>query len=700
MRTAFEKLLKSENEDVCVKASSSFFVITSENVCRITKSHIYGYCIVEDRCYKNCDLENEELNIEKGYGSYIYLHKTDTEIEVSGDENGSICIYLYKNDDYWAFSNSFWMLCDEVTKEHQITLDENYAKHYMNVQMASLSARNTLANEIKIVPLYSIISIKEGKLTIRKFSKEIFSHTIDSEESLSIIDKWIKDWMFLIDSLVQSGYPVTFDLTGGFDSRVVFALARAAKIDFERENVRVFSIVPTTLGQRKHNGEDYDIANKICSYYGIALNKKIEGFNLGKLTGKQSFNLAWHSRLAFHKQAQFVNCYHLDPVFYVGGRFGEPVRGKVRDIDTWLSYATSACFGAREFDIASYKEVIDSIGGKEDRDNLLSRHVTLVNFYKKTWSRTHYGLEGFQTSCINQYQINPLSDGRLLQIRPTFENNVGSDLIYAIIIMRICPELLDFPFAHGEQFSDETLALAEKINALKKSCLNTVSVKREIDFSNLGDPQFKMSHDNSAKSGEEILEELFQDEQNKSAFISRFGIIGEKVYEKALSDYRDDSIIFPVQRIVPIVAIMRMLQYEKDSSPYNNYEVLKREQLGMLKKLMEEHPESKRLKRKCKNDIFPQILEEKGIRSIGIYGAGNRGKWLCDELALTDIKIVFATDQNSEALLPGIKMIPIYEPFPQVDAIIVTPEGYFEEIKEMLLHKDGALNLIDLQDYT
>lgn len=53
---------------------------------------------------------------------------------------------------------------------------------------------------------------------------------------------------------------------------------------------------------------------------------------------------------------------------------------------------------------------------------------------------------------------------------------------------------------------------------------------------------------------------------------------------------------------------------------------------------------------------------------------GTGGKWLCDELALTDIKIVFATDQNPEALLPGIKMIPIYEPFPQVDAIIVTPE--------------------------
>ena len=271
----------------------NFFVITSENVCQINKSHLFGYFITKNKCYKNCDLGNDEVITEKeGYGQYVYLRKNESDIQVSWDDAGSVCLYVYEDYDYWAFSNSFWLLCDEVTREHQVTLDERFAMHFFNVTLASLSIKNTLAKEIKVVPLYSMLCIRGKRLIVTPTQKEIHGRSFDSKEGLSIIDGWIEDWAHMIHMVVDSGYPLSVDLTGGFDSRVSFSLAMASGIDFNAKNVRVSSAAPVTLAQRQKHGEDYDIADKICRYYGIELNRDVDGHDTKPLTGKQAFNLA------------------------------------------------------------------------------------------------------------------------------------------------------------------------------------------------------------------------------------------------------------------------------------------------------------------------------------------------------------------------------------------------------------------------
>ncbi|MCM1231285.1 MAG: hypothetical protein NC489_14285 [Ruminococcus flavefaciens] len=344
--------------------TNNFFVITSENVCQIEKSHLFGYFIAENTCYKNCDLDNvDETIIEnrKGYGLYIYLRKIGSDIQVTWDDTGSICMYIYENHDYWAFSNSFWLLCDEVTREHQITLDERFAMHYMDVALASLSVKNTLAKEIKVAPMYSSIWVKGAKLMIepRPVQKEFFRWSIDSEEALSIIDEWTKDWTGMIHSVASSGQPIVFELSGGFDSRVTFSLAMASDIDFNAKNVRVSSLVPMTQGQIHNHSEDYEIANRISEYYGIKLNKNVESDKAKSLTGRQDFDLAWHSQLAFHREPYFCTKYNVVPQFKVSGSFGETARGKVRDYDMWFG----TCDGMGMKDLAAFSclELADSI---------------------------------------------------------------------------------------------------------------------------------------------------------------------------------------------------------------------------------------------------------------------------------------------------------------------------------------------------
>lgn len=673
--------------------ADNFFVITSENVCQIKKSHLFGFFIAKNKCYKNCDLDNtDETIIENGgHGLYIYLKKNGSDIQVFWDDTGSICLYVYEDCDYWAFSNSFWLLCDEVTREHQITLDERFAMHYINVTLASLSVRNTLAKEIKVVPLHSVISIKGIKLSIKSkpVQKEFFCCPIDSEEALSIIDEWIEDWTQLIHTIAGSGYSIGVDLTGGFDSRVSFSLAMASRIDLNAKNVCVLSHEPVTPGEIYRHTEDYDIAGKICRYYGIELNKDVKGITKS-LTGKQAFDLSWHSFLGFHKEAYFSSLYNVVPRFGIPGSFGEPVRGKIRDFDRWFGMCD--CIGARNSAVFSYLELADSINEVERRNELNDKYTTLVNLYINTWNRYHFGLAAFKKSCRNEYILAPLSDRRLLRISV---DKGDKDLIYAVIMMRTCPEILKFPFARGENFSAETLNMAEQINSRKR--LNLHITDSKIDLDSLGDAGFEEVPCETSTDASEILERLFKDEKNQKNFLDRFGVVGEEIYHKMWDKYRNTPLLYPESMLVPIVAVMRMIQYEKDSSAYNNHRVLYKQQSVILEELIEKYPDSKRLK--IKNGIYVQkMLEQRGIKTVAIYGAGERGKQVCDDLKWGNIEIIFAVDKNPKAILPGIRMVSIDEKFPQVDAMIVTPYGYFEEIKKILLKKDKTLKLIDLEE--
>ncbi|MCM1231286.1 MAG: hypothetical protein NC489_14290 [Ruminococcus flavefaciens] len=268
-------------------------------------------------------------------------------------------------------------------------------------------------------------------------------------------------------------------------------------------------------------------------------------------------------------------------------------------------------------------------------------------------------------------------------------------MIFAVIIMRTCPELLKFPFTNGEKFSAKTLDIAKQINSRKK--YNLWSADRKIDFDRLGDEEFEEAVCESYMDASGILESLFKDEKNQKDFLDKFGIIGEEIYRKTWEKYKNMPLLYPESMLVPIVTVMRMIRYEKDSSFYNNRRVLQKKQSAIWEELIQEYSNVKRLKTK-REIYFQKILEKQGIRTVAIYGAGERGKQICDNLKRVDMEIVFAVDQNPKAVLPGVRMISIDEKFPQVDAIIVTPYGYFEEIKKVLLKKDKTLRLIDLEE--
>lgn len=82
-----------------------------------------------------------------------------------------------------------------------------------------------------------------------------------------------------------------------------------------------------------------------------------------------------------------------------------------------------------------------------------------------------------------------------------------------------------------------------------------------------------------------------------------------------------------------------------------------------------------------KRNIIDNI-KEKGYKSIAIYGMGELGNRLYEELRESEIQIKYVIDRYPESNFPDLKFVELNSNIEQVDAIIVTPIYDFEKIKK------------------
>ncbi len=106
---------------------------------------------------------------------------------------------------------------------------------------------------------------------------------------------------------------------------------------------------------------------------------------------------------------------------------------------------------------------------------------------------------------------------------------------------------------------------------------------------------------------------------------------------------------------------------------------------------------NKWLKLKETNQTIEEHLKKKGIKTVAIYGMGDLGKHLLNDLKNTDIEVKYAIDRSFLA----ISEIDIYEPdadMPPVDAVIITPVFDYDSICKNLKLKVNCklLSIADL----
>lgn len=87
---------------------------------------------------------------------------------------------------------------------------------------------------------------------------------------------------------------------------------------------------------------------------------------------------------------------------------------------------------------------------------------------------------------------------------------------------------------------------------------------------------------------------------------------------------------------------------------------------------------------KQKGKHVKTFFKEHGIQTVAIYGMSLLGERLFDELEESGIEVRYGIDINPSKILSRCKIYVPNEDLPQVDAIIVTPVIYYNEIKRNL----------------
>lgn len=93
---------------------------------------------------------------------------------------------------------------------------------------------------------------------------------------------------------------------------------------------------------------------------------------------------------------------------------------------------------------------------------------------------------------------------------------------------------------------------------------------------------------------------------------------------------------------------------------------------------------------KEENKTLADYLSKYSIKTVAIYGMGMMGHHVLTELEKSCLEIKYIVDRRSEQNNPKYKIISPDDEFAEVDALIITPVGYFEEIYNDIKSKTQA----------
>lgn len=82
---------------------------------------------------------------------------------------------------------------------------------------------------------------------------------------------------------------------------------------------------------------------------------------------------------------------------------------------------------------------------------------------------------------------------------------------------------------------------------------------------------------------------------------------------------------------------------------------------------------------------FFKFFDDNCIKCVAIYGFGEIGQRFYEELKAIDVEVIYIIDRKiNKTAVDGIKLIDLNEEFELVDAIIVTPIQFYDEIANEL----------------
>ncbi len=437
-----------------------FFVIDSENLLNV-ESRLYGYLIDGGNFYTNNNF-NINANLT-GLGAYIHVNKTYNEITISQDANGCFGLYVYQYDDIFCISNSFVKLIDYVKTRYPISFNEDAAGALLACKFSSYIYKQTLVNEIIVLPRNYVIKIDENNKKIKYELIDYAEKTIplDSQKAFDILDDWFYRWTSLFRNLKKQTNNITADLTGGFDSRLTFSLLLASNINLDEINIR------SVKDNEYTHKEDYQIASQMAKEFNFKLND-MSKFDLNRYYFEEketSIKISAYTKLGVHNQLFYKFFKNLNPCYSITGYGGENIRDYhgVTPLEKYISNANALSpelveytKNALDYNVNQIKK--DFFGNYEDDNIEYAISKEAVHTY-------HFGRGSIEKYLTNEFGLNPLTDPEINKIKRHDGIHIDKNLLISIIYLRYCPEILNFDFEGDSEIRKDTIEYAKKINA-------------------------------------------------------------------------------------------------------------------------------------------------------------------------------------------------------------------------------------------
>lgn len=108
------------------------------------------------------------------------------------------------------------------------------------------------------------------------------------------------------------------------------------------------------------------------------------------------------------------------------------------------------------------------------------------------------------------------------------------------------------------------------------------------------------------------------------------------------------------------------------------------------------------LENKNAKKSFAEYFQQCGYRTIGIYGAGDMGKLLYEEIKESDIQVKYFVDRNGEGIhdIDGIPVITVshLDEMDEVDVVVVTFSTTYDTMCKMLSKYVPEIRTLSIRD--
>ncbi len=545
--------------------SDHFFVIDSDSL-KSVGSRLYGYYMNRDSVVENDDITCEEdfPDAFSSGGLYTAVKRSGDEITIYQDYNGSYGLYLYRDGSYFALSNSFLYLLEHL-KGRKLSLNRSYALHLFR-DICSISYMETAVNEIVRLKADTIIHIDIPTGKIREETLDFRKKTVDpgSPEGLAILDDWYNRWTALLRSLCRKTDNFSAQLSGGFDSRVTFMLLLTSGADLHRVN-----IMSMTDGLHTHS-EDYEIASRIASDFGLLLNRGNLSEEAVNCTLKDMLNISFYSKLFFHNQLVFMPRIYTRQRFLMGGAGGGSIRACwdytpeefIEDKCRWAEDR----FGAGTEEAAEFRSAIESV--IRNTFDAIDEKFHLQEQDPREYARVclrearcgnHFGKYQLEQYFTNVYNLSPLLDQGLCMLRTNDGQCSDNNLLIALIFDRYCPKLLDYPFDSGRSVAQSTKEYAHLINSRSPYKKPETPKTTGESVPHKSSPSSLPQADNpllDKSAAEQFVQNVFDDELVRARFSSVFS---DRIYRFA-KNYAEKTAYFPMAHENTVAALSVLLK--------------------------------------------------------------------------------------------------------------------------------------------